>query len=196
MASLQPFLACLEICMRCALDYAPPFLQYAAEPSLGRVYDTTASVAWWLAQHCSSSYLLTMVFSILLLARLVSTAPLLHINQYTNLPPGNSTLLENEVAQPWVAASSVRSSWEILYTCFTALLACFIKFAPLNFPAYGDSTFTKYSRKLVWVLYTVFVPELVLYRAWTQYQEAKDLKRVLDARWRRLPVVSEKRSAF
>lgn len=131
-----------------------------------------------------------MVLSIIFLAWAVVGAPLININQTSNLRTANRTILDHDFAQSWVPASTVRSSWEILYTCVTALIACFIKFVPLNIPAYDDSTTTKYCRKLKWLVLTIFVPEMVFYRAWQQYQDAKDLKQDLDTLWQKFKVRS------
>src|SRR5438045_2618400 len=129
------------------------------------------------------------MLSAVFLAWAVVGASLIHINQTSNLPVANRTTLDYDFAQSWVPPSPVRSSWEILYTCLTALVACFIKFVPMNQPAYAESKAKRYLRKFKWLILTILVPELVFYKAWNQYQKARNLKQVLDNLWKQIPEV-------
>jgi len=126
----------------------------------------------------------------LLFASAVLSAPLLQINQTSNLALTNQTTLDHEFAQAWVPSSSVRSSWEILYSCLTALVACFIKFVPMKMPAHDDSKWTRCLRKLKWLVLTIFIPELVVYRAWRQFTDARKLRESLLGLWHKKTSVS------
>jgi hypothetical protein len=130
------------------------------------------------------------MFIFLLLTSAVLSAPILQINQTSNLLSVNRTILDHEFAQPWVPSSSVRSSWEILYSCLTALVACFIKFVPMKLPAHDDPKWKRYLRKFKWLVLTILMPELVVYRAWRQYTDARKLRESLLELWRKKAPVS------
>jgi hypothetical protein len=51
---------------------------------------------------------------------------------------------------------------------------------PMNIPGPDDTKRTKFLRKAKWMLVTVLMPELVIYVAWKQAQDARKLKRELE----------------
>ena len=73
----------------------------------------------------------------------------------------------------WVDQSSVRGTWDIIWTCLTTTFICTYTLLCLNVPASGDSSWTRARRRFFWMVFAVFAPEIVLTYAAGQWSRAK-----------------------
>ncbi|KAF1979733.1 hypothetical protein BU23DRAFT_636920 [Bimuria novae-zelandiae CBS 107.79] len=103
----------------------------------------------------------------------------LRIEQTTTLPATNQTVLHHDFAQSWVGNSPVRSSWEIIYACLSALITCFSSFVHINPPAHNERTRDILGRKVKWTIVAILVPEIVVLNAWLQWKRAVTLRKNL-----------------
>lgn len=87
----------------------------------------------------------------------------------------NRTALNTIFAPLWVPPPIIRSSASILYSCIVTLLACVYTALHLDTPAPGSSTLRRFGIKVVWVIWAIFAPELVVYKALTQLLESRRL---------------------
>lgn len=83
----------------------------------------------------------------------------------------NLTALRTLNASPWVSESRIRGTWSILQSCLLTLLASIYTALHLNVPNEQDWR-SQLRNKAQWVALTLLAPEVVLYRAASQFLEA------------------------
>ena len=81
-------------------------------------------------------------------------------------------------ATAWVDSPNVRGTFDILQTCLLTLLACIYTALHLNVPARTDWYITLRLR-IKWILLALFAPEVVLFMAGDQLQQARNLRQEL-----------------
>ncbi|KAK4184543.1 hypothetical protein QBC35DRAFT_455175 [Podospora australis] len=94
--------------------------------------------------------------------------PLL-VRAYPELAANNSS----DLAPSWVLEPDGRGTFGILRSCIITLALCVYTAIHLNIPGAEDAKTTVYLRKAKWVVIAMFAPELVVYVAWCQRQEAR-----------------------
>lgn len=112
----------------------------------------------------------------LLRSRLASAAPL-----------QNYTSMSNATAPIWVDPPTGRGTWSILGSCLSTIFLCVWKSLHLNVPAMDESDWTKYLRKVKWVLIALLAPEIVVFAGFQQWLTArhflKRLHRIFDIKF-------------
>ena len=93
----------------------------------------------------------------------------------TQAPTQNFTALRTNIAPPWVPDPDNRGTWSLLYSCAFTLVLCVWTAIHLNVPSYQESLISQWLRKLKWVLLAIIAPELGVYTAFEQYEQAKEL---------------------
>ena len=93
---------------------------------------------------------------------------------------GDRAILKTELAPSWASSATYRGTSDILWSCLIALLACIYTAIHLNVPPAHLGRLRSLWRKLQWVGVALFAPELVLYTAYSQYVEARDLIKELN----------------
>ena len=93
----------------------------------------------------------------------------------TQAPTHNFTALRTNIAPPWVPDPDNRGTWSLLYSCAFTLVLCVWTAIHLNVPSYQESLISQWLRKLKWVLLAIIAPELGVYTAFEQYEQAKEL---------------------
>ena len=102
---------------------------------------------------------------------------------HDNLPALHST-----IAPSWVSAPNMRGTTSILYSCVLTLFACIYTALHLNVPnRTGIWDMALYKAK--WAAVGLFVPEVLLYIAVSQFFEARQLQTRMKA------LVRERRSS-
>ncbi|KAA8911410.1 hypothetical protein FN846DRAFT_440923 [Sphaerosporella brunnea] len=94
-------------------------------------------------------------------------------------PFENITALQHEIAPRWVPGSRARGTFEILYSCTFTLALCVYTAIHLNVPP-PEPHFTFLRRKTKWALIALLAPELVLYTAWDQWNQARGYRAQLN----------------
>ena len=93
----------------------------------------------------------------------------------TQAPTQNFAALRTDIAPPWVPDPDNRGTWSLLYSCVFTLVLCVWTAIHLNIPSYQESHKSQWLRKLKWVLLAIIAPELGVYTAFEQYDQAKGL---------------------
>ena len=96
------------------------------------------------------------------------------------IPVNNTTALNTEIVTAWVSSASQRGTGDILYSCTITITLCIFTVLHLNIPAHGERPWKKYLRKVRWMFITLIAPEVVLYTAFTQFQQARTLCKTLN----------------
>ena len=73
----------------------------------------------------------------------------------------------------WKQNPRTRGTLQIISTCLLTLTLCVWTSLHLNIPRRNLSKIRRLADKIAWVLVGIFVPELVLYMAWTQLEAAR-----------------------
>jgi hypothetical protein len=107
-------------------------------------------------------------------------APVGTVASQLSLAAGNLTTLRTEPAPPWASSATYRGTTDILWSCLLTLLACVYTAIHLNVPPANWGRLRSLWRKLQWVGMALFAPELVLFIAYSQYSEARDLVKELN----------------
>lgn len=93
----------------------------------------------------------------------------------------NLTYLNDVRAPAWVRESELRGTFSILQTCILTLIACVYTALHLNVPEKAGF-WPVFRTKLIWILFALFGPELVLFEALSQFCMAwrlsKDLRKL------------------
>ena len=97
-----------------------------------------------------------------------------------NIPLGNNTALNDEIVRRWISGANTRGTADILYTCIVTIILCVWTCVHMNIPAPGEKPSRHWWRKIKWTIYGLLGPEIVLFTAWSQYNEAKDLIKYLN----------------
>ncbi|VUC27472.1 unnamed protein product [Clonostachys rosea] len=92
--------------------------------------------------------------------------------------------MENSTIIGWVPEPDTRGTFGILKSCVITLALCIYTALHLNVPRRDATTTYLIWRKTVWVLIGMFCPELVVFFAWDQLQQAKHLEKQLEAVFR------------
>ena len=98
-----------------------------------------------------------------------------------NLPLGNPTALNTEIAPLWVSEPNFRGTWRLLYSCVFTLTLCVYSSIHLNVPRKGERLWPYYRRKAKWVLIAILTPEIALFTAYTQFFTARKLYKELNS---------------
>lgn len=77
---------------------------------------------------------------------------------------------------PWTPEPKGRGTWSLLSSCVITIALCAWTALHLNVPEHGTSG-RQWLRKTKWLLLGLTAPEMVVYVAWRQRQEAKRLLR-------------------
>ncbi|OAL03516.1 hypothetical protein IQ06DRAFT_108362 [Phaeosphaeriaceae sp. SRC1lsM3a] len=72
----------------------------------------------------------------------------------------------------WRDSSGERGTLEILWTCFTTVIACTWTILHLNVPGMQDGAWTKFWRKVKWMAITIVFPEFTFAKAVCELQMA------------------------
>jgi hypothetical protein len=91
----------------------------------------------------------------------------------------NTTALHTTRAPPWVPAPNTRGTSDILTSCLLTLFACIYTALHLNIPESGSGFLSLLATKTIWSVGALFAPELVLYLAFSQYLQARELAKHL-----------------
>ena len=86
---------------------------------------------------------------------------------------GNYKLRESQLAPAWMSSPPYRGTLDILWSCIITLTACIYTAIHLNVPPLQEGRFVPLWRKIKWVALALFAPEVVLYTASVQYNEAR-----------------------
>ena len=81
----------------------------------------------------------------------------------------------NTTSDGWQDGGNDRSSWNILWSCLTTILAYTWTVLHLNVPARGTSNRQIFFRKIRWLIITALAPELVTSYAFGDYLHARRL---------------------
>ncbi|KAH8892825.1 hypothetical protein GQ53DRAFT_120599 [Thozetella sp. PMI_491] len=81
----------------------------------------------------------------------------------------------------WVTEPNGRGTFGILKSCTITLSLCVYSALRLNVPRAGSTPARKFLIKTIWVLIGMFAPELVVFFAWDQGQQARWLTRELES---------------
>ena len=73
----------------------------------------------------------------------------------------------------WVSSPNVRGTLDIIWNCVSTLFLCLWSMLHLNIPAKHDTFWTKFFRKLRWLILGVLAPELPMLFAQGQWSSAK-----------------------
>ena len=90
----------------------------------------------------------------------------------------------NEMATTgWVAEPNRRGTSSILSTCLVTTSSCIWTALHLNIPSTGELTlrwygYPRFWRKVLWLGLGLIAPDLLVYTAWSQFQNAKRLQRL------------------
>ena len=87
----------------------------------------------------------------------------------------NQTKLKTDIAPAWVLSASYRGTSDILWSCIVTLLACIYSALHLNVPPTSFGSWQVLWLKTQWVGLALFAPEIVLYVAYYQYAQAREL---------------------
>lgn len=107
----------------------------------------------------------------------------------------NLTALHEIRAPPWVSATNMRGTSDILYSCILTLFACVYTALHLNIPEPGAGFLRLLRTKCIWVVVALIAPEVALFYAFSQYLEARHLAKTLHeyhVEQRRAPGVEDK----
>lgn len=88
---------------------------------------------------------------------------------------GNRTTFNSETAPGWIASPNSRGTADILWTCLVTLTACVYTALRLNIPSKHRSQWRRTWTKAKWVLIALIGPEVVLWAAIDQFQQARRL---------------------
>ncbi|KAF5004994.1 hypothetical protein FDECE_8519 [Fusarium decemcellulare] len=95
-------------------------------------------------------------------------------------PHNNTADLQNLIAPPWTDTPNVRGTLDILQSCILTLVACIYTALHLDVPT-KTSAGKVLLYKLKWVTITLLAPEIAIYMAADQLQQAWSLKSKLRA---------------
>ena len=98
----------------------------------------------------------------------------------TAAPVQNLTALRTDIAPPWVPDPNGRGTWSLLYSCVFTLGLCVWTALHLNVPAWNESEYDKWLRRVKWLFIAVFAPEMAVFTAWHQFYGAKGLCKELN----------------
>ena len=93
---------------------------------------------------------------------------------------GNLSTLNHDIAPSWISSSDVRGTSDILWSCIITLTACIYTAVHLNVPPLRETKWQSVYRKAGWVAMALFAPEIVLFTAYAQYSETRDLVKELN----------------
>lgn len=111
----------------------------------------------------------------------VLAAPVSSVASQLSAANGNLTLLRTDITPAWAAAANYRGTSDILWSCLLTLTACIYNAIHLNVPRGHETKLRRLGRKIAWVATALFAPEIVLFAAYSQYEEARKLVEVLNA---------------
>ncbi|PHH91084.1 hypothetical protein CDD83_1712 [Cordyceps sp. RAO-2017] len=103
---------------------------------------------------------------------------MLTVNGGLNANKDNRTALNIISAPAWVSASQFRGTMSILQTCVVTLVSCIYTVLHLDLPTKTDF-WSVFAEKMKFVNYTILMPEVTLYYAVFEYEEAYKLKQKL-----------------
>jgi hypothetical protein len=82
-------------------------------------------------------------------------------------------------------AATVRGTVDILCTCLFTITLCVYTAIHINVPPQGASRRWGYLKKVKWTTIGVFAPEIVLFTAWYQFQQARRLRKALETEFKK-----------
>jgi hypothetical protein len=94
------------------------------------------------------------------------------------VPLGNNTALNHEIYHGWMPPANVRGTSDIIYTCITTITLCVYTAIHPNIP-HPDAK-RQWRDRTAWVIVGIIAPEYVLWIAFTQFSEARQLVKVLN----------------
>ena len=92
-----------------------------------------------------------------------------------DVDPHNDT-----VVRAWVSPPNTRGTSDILYTCIVTIVLCVYTAVHLNIPPPGERFYWQWLRRAKWTAFGIFAPEIVLFTALQQFQEARGLAAFLN----------------
>ena len=118
----------------------------------------------------------------MLIATLLPSSSLASFTNGVNIsiPFNNKTALNTETVISWVSSADRRGTGDILYSCTITITLCIFTVLHLNVPARGEKAWKQFSRKVQWMFTALLAPELVLFTAFRQYSQARELCRLLN----------------
>ncbi|KAK0733104.1 hypothetical protein B0T26DRAFT_631727 [Lasiosphaeria miniovina] len=87
----------------------------------------------------------------------------------------DTTALRTIKAPGWVPGYAYRGTLNILWSCVITLTACVYTVIHLNVPSADESRRRQLMNKVVWAMWAVVCPEMVVYTALSQFRRAKTL---------------------
>ena len=87
---------------------------------------------------------------------------------------------ESEIAPAWLPNPRQRGTLDIIWSCLFTLSLCVYTAIHLNVPPPNEGKFGFFRRKTKWVFIGILAPELVVYAAWRQLRQAKNVARELN----------------
>jgi hypothetical protein len=94
------------------------------------------------------------------------------------LDANNVTAVRHTLAPSWVPSPRFRGTLDILWSCIVTLIASVYTALHLNVPTNSGLAAVVFT-KTRWTLLSLLAPELVIYFAYRQFQEARSLRRKL-----------------
>ena len=123
-----------------------------------------------------------MALPLTLIAALLPSSSLASLTNGANIsiPFNNKTALNTETVTSWVSSADRRGTGDILYSCTITITLCIFTVLHLNVPAHGEKAWKQYLRKAKWMFTALLAPEIVLWVAFTQYNQARKLCKILN----------------
>ena len=94
---------------------------------------------------------------------------------------GNLTALKTQIAHGVAAGPAYRGTLDIVWSCLLTILACIYNAIHLNVPPRNKGKWKLLLRKVKWATMALFAPEIVLYTATTQFLDAYNVKKEVNA---------------
>lgn len=114
-----------------------------------------------------------ITYSLLALCVAVWGVPINDVGPQLSAAQGNRTALKSQIAPGLTSNANYRGTLDIVWSCVLTLTACIYTALHLNIPS---NTW----RKVKWAAIALVSPELVLYSALVQFQEARSLVKKLN----------------
>lgn len=96
-----------------------------------------------------------------------------------SIPFDNKIALSTEMVTAWVSSSDRKGTGDILHSCTLTILLCIFTVLHLNIPTHKDKAWKQYLRKVRWIFVALIAPEIVMYTAFTRFQQIGTLCSVL-----------------
>ncbi|MCJ1271471.1 hypothetical protein MMC22_011372 [Lobaria immixta] len=118
--------------------------------------------------------LLHITYQLLSLCVVVCGVPMNNVSPQLSAAGGNRTTLRSQIAPGLTSTASYRGTLDIVWSCVLTLTACIYTALHLNIPR-NTSQQRQLWRKVGWAAVALIAPEIVVYAAFEQFIQARDL---------------------